>query len=114
MTFTETEASFEDGLGGASNATSRAKYHYVLFGLQVDDQHPENSGVYFEYDDQCNGSIGAVDRIRIGENVVKFSLKNGTTIIVNCKTTDSKWNEFLNGINSVFAYPSCELQAPRG
>jgi hypothetical protein len=102
MTFTATEFGFENGLGGASNSESRAEYHYVLFGLQADDRHAENRGVYFEYDDQVNGSIDSVTKIQIRDNVVEFSLKDGKAIIVKCDMADSNWSEFLNGIHSVF------------
>lgn len=102
MNFMATEFGFEDGLGGASNSKSRDEYHYVVFGIQVDEQHPEYNGVYFEYDDQINGSVGSVERIGIGENVVLFTLKNGKEITVKCDTTKSKWDEFLNGIRSTF------------
>ena len=52
MEFTATESGFEGGMGGASNTAGTADHHYVLFGRQTDEQHPEFSGVYFEFDDQ--------------------------------------------------------------
>lgn len=55
MKFSATEIGFEKGLGGASNAQGKDDYHYVVFASQEDIQHPSNSGIYFEYDDQING-----------------------------------------------------------
>ena len=103
MKFTATEIGFQDGMGGASTSTSQAEYHYVLFGLQIDDQHPKNNGVYFEYDDQLNGSVDSVNSIQIADTAVRFSLANGKVITVICNTADSKWDELLNGIRSVFS-----------
>jgi hypothetical protein len=41
--FIATECGFHDGLGGASNAAADEDYHYILFGRQIDSQHPQNS-----------------------------------------------------------------------
>jgi hypothetical protein len=100
--FAATEVGFADGLGGASNAKSREKYHYVLFGLNEDEQHPNRNGPYFEYDDQINGSVNGVRSIRIAEGDVTFLLKDGKSIAVTRDTTDAEWNDFLSGIRTVF------------
>lgn len=103
MRFTATEAGFKDGLGGASNAKGTEKYHYVLFGTQRDAQHPENSGAYFEYDDQSNGAVNSVKAISIGDKSVVFKLKGGRSIEVNCNNVSAKhWAEFKRAIRTVF------------
>ena len=81
IVFEATEAGFLDGLGGASNAVESSDYHYVLFGKQVDEQDPSNTGVYFEYDDQVNGSVNTVEKVLIAENEVTFFL-DGESIVV--------------------------------
>ncbi len=102
MRFSATEAGFRDGLGGASNAQSTRAAHYVLFGLQKDHQHPSNSGVYFEYDDQINGSINNVERVVVSREAVEFLLADGTKIVIVRKVRETDWMAFLCGIDAVF------------
>jgi hypothetical protein len=102
MEFTATESGFKDGLGGASNSAATADYHYVLFGHQTDDQHPEYSGIYFEFDDQINGSVDCVTKITITNGVVEFMFKDGKKIVVRRGMEESPWSEFLRGIYDVF------------
>lgn len=102
MRFTATEAGFKDGLGGASNSKSAAEYHYVLFGIQKDSQHPENSGVYFEYDDQSNGTVNAVQSVLIGSESVVFRLKSGKEIEVEFEVSAQEWSELKRAIRTVF------------
>jgi hypothetical protein len=109
MKFSATEAGFKDGLGGASNSTSAEKRHYVLFGAQQDAQHPENSGVYFEYDDQSNGEVNSVKEVSIGGKSVVFKLKDGKSIEVNCDASTEQWAELKTAIRTVFPR---ELLAP--
>jgi hypothetical protein len=109
MKFSATEAGFKDGRGGASNSTSAEKQHYVLFGTQQDVQHPENSGVYFEYDDQSNGAVNSVKAVSIGGKSVAFKLKGGKSIEVNCDVSAEQWAELKRAIRTVFPP---ELLAP--
>ena len=102
MRFIATEAGFKDGMGGASNSQDEDAYHYVLFGRQVDDQHPDNTGVYFEYDDQKFGSVNCVERIVVGDKHVEFNLWNGEEIVVSSNTSELQWDEVIQGIYSVF------------
>ena len=102
MEFTATESGFEDGMGGASNAAGANDYHYVLFGRQTDDRHPECSGVYFEFDDQIHGSVDCVTRIVIADGVVEFELKDQEKILVRRGMGESQWSRFLRGINDAF------------
>jgi len=82
MEFTATESGFEDGMGGASNEAGTAGYHYVLFGRQTDEQHPECSGVYFEFDDQIHGAVDCITRVAIADELVRFELRDGQKIVV--------------------------------
>jgi len=102
MKFSATEAGFKKGLGGASNSKSTEKYHYVLFGTQKDCQHPEFSGVYFEYDDQSKGAVNSVDTVAIVDRTVTFRLKNGEAIEVDCDVSAEQWKELLLGLATVF------------
>jgi hypothetical protein len=102
MRFSATEVGFENGMGGASNAAGQRNYHYVLFGVQEDDQNPDNNGVYFEFDDQINGSVNSVNQIAISSSKVDFVLIDGTLIRVMCQASAAKWKEFLDGIKRVF------------
>ncbi len=99
--FAATEAGFEEGLGGASNACSTADYHYLLFGRQVDELSAENTGVYFEYDDQSNGTVDGVRRVVVEDGKVTFEL-DAETIVVGCRVEDGSWDAFLRGIEEVF------------
>jgi hypothetical protein len=114
MRFTATEAGFKDGLGGASNAKGAEEYHYVLFGSQQDPEHPENSGAYFEYDDQSNGAVNSVKAVSIGDKSVAFKLKGGKSIEVNCKVSAEQWAELKQGIRTVFPRNSVSLSGRRG
>jgi hypothetical protein len=102
MEFTATESGFEHGMGGASNAECTAENHYVLFGRQADEQHPECRGTYFEFDDQVNGNVNCVAAVTIMDHDVKFDLRSGQAILVRCGTPDPQWSEFLKGIDDVF------------
>jgi len=95
--FIATEVGFTDeGLGGASNANSDAAYHYILFGEQDD-------GVYFEYDDQSNGSVREIADVRICDDHVIFSLRDGKRVTVRCGASEADWATLLEGVASVFA-----------
>ena len=102
MKFTATEAGFKDGIGGASNSASAEKQHYVLFGVQKDSQHPDNSGVYFEYDDQSKGAVNCVKTVMIGDKSVGFRLKDGKSIEVRCNVSAYEWEALKRGIRIVF------------
>jgi hypothetical protein len=102
MKFIATEAGFKDGLGGASNGQAGEKYHYVLFGKQRDAQHPENTGIYFEFDNQRNGAVNSVKAVRISEGTVIFTLKRGKAIEVNCNVSADQWEELQRGLRQVF------------
>jgi hypothetical protein len=102
MRFSATEAGYKDGLGGASNARSKGKHHYVLFGLQKDETHPSNSGIYFKYDDEINGSVNAVRSIVLSENMAKFLLIDSTEIVVMNNVSGTEWKDFAQGIEVVF------------
>ncbi len=99
--FEATDAGFEEGLGGASNIASTAEYHYVLFGEQVDELYAENTGVYFEYDDQSNGTVNGVRSVVVEDRKVTFEL-DAETIVVRCRVEDGSWDAFLRGIEEVF------------
>lgn len=101
MEFIATESGFEDGMGGASNLAEGADYHYILFGRQTDDQYREYSGIYFEFDDQINGSVNCITKIVIGDGMVEF-VKSEMTIVVRNGLDESQWSEFLRGIYDVF------------
>jgi hypothetical protein len=106
--FSATEIGFQDGLGGASNSHSSEEYHYVLFGVQKDEQHASNSGVYFEYDDQINGGVDQVQKVLIGSGYVSFVLNNEKTICVDCRECGAQWRLFLDGIHETFPNPLIE------
>ena len=103
MKFKATEIGFSDGLGGASNSQSSDEYHYFLFGAGEDEQHPEYSGIYFEYDDQINGGVNLVKDIILETFIVTFSLIDGNIIVADCSGCINKWDEFLVGIQSTFS-----------
>lgn len=103
MKFVATEAGFIDGLGGASNSNSEEDYHYIIFGYQEDSRQPSNSGIYFEYDDQGNSSINEVEHVVVSKQSVSFSLANDEKIAVLNDVTEQQWNEFLDGIQTVFS-----------
>lgn len=86
-------------MGGASNAADTKDYHYVLFGRQTDDQHPECSGVYFEFDGQINGSVDCVTRIVVATWIVEFQLQDGRKIVVRRGMGESQWGGFLKGVH---------------
>ncbi|MDR2187627.1 MAG: hypothetical protein LBE62_06165 [Azonexus sp.] len=100
--FDATETGFSDGLGGASNSAGADDYHYIVFGRQIDSQHPENSGAYFEFDDQANGGINIVKKIVIIDDNVVFMLIDSSIIQVFCKTDRNSWQDFLCGIDESF------------
>ena len=100
--FSATEMGFADGLGGASNAAAGADYHYVLFGKQSDEQHPSNSGAYFEFDNQTNGTVNKVWKITVANDEVIFFLEDANTIVVRSKTSKENWAGFLHGIRETF------------
>jgi hypothetical protein len=102
MEFTATECGFKNGFGGASNASSAKDYHYVLFGRQTGEQHSEFDGVYFEFDDQINGSVNCVRRVEIQNGVVEFALKDGRKIVVLREMGDARWSSFLRAIRDTF------------
>lgn len=102
MKFIATEAGFAEGLGGASNTGGDADYHYIVFGYQEDEGHPENSGIYFEYDDQGNSTINGVKHLVLTDQTVQFFLSEGKTITVLKGMEEQQWKEFLNGIQVVF------------
>ena len=102
MRFTATEAGLKDGIGGASNSKSSEKHHYILFSVQDDVQHPENSGVYFEYDDQSNGAVNSVTKASIGDRRVSFKLKSGKTIEISCNVSKEQWEDLERAIRNVF------------
>ncbi len=89
-------------MGGASNSGSSQEYHYVLFGIQEDIQHPCKSGIYFEYDDQINGSLNQVQHIFVSDTMAKFVLNDATKIIVRNTVSVTEWQGFLRGIELVF------------
>src|SRR6266699_442350 len=102
MEFTATESGFEDGMGGASNAAGTADYHYALFGRQTDEQHPECSGVYFEFDDQIHGTVDCITRVVIADDCVRFELRDGQKIVVRRGMAETQWSGFLRGIHDAF------------
>ena|SRR5689334_3015363 len=102
MRFTATEAGFKRGIGGASNSKNEKKCHYILFGLQEDTQHPENSSVYFEYDDQRNGRLNSVEAVSIGDKSIIFELKGGKSIEIRCDVSARQWEKLKAGIRTVF------------
>jgi hypothetical protein len=102
MKFTATEAGFREGMGGASNSKSLGRYHYVLFGIQSDINHPENSGTYFEFDDQSNGATNSVQEVSMGDNSVTFKLQGGKSIEIDCDVPIKDWDEFKQGVRTVF------------
>ncbi len=89
-------------MGGASNAADTPNYHYVLFGRQTDDQHPEFSGIYFEFDDQLHSSVNSVNRVIVGQDSVVFELNHHPKITIRRGTSQPQWQEFLGGIREVF------------
>lgn len=103
MEFTATEAGFEDGLGGASNAADTSDYHYVLIGRQTDEQHPEFTGVYFEFDDQLHGAVNSVNRVIIGRDTVEFERRHHPRILIRRGTSRPQWRKFVRGIREVFS-----------
>jgi hypothetical protein len=102
LEFAATEAGFENGLAGASNAKLASAYHYILFGKQVDPQHPENSGVYFEHDSQLQGSVNAVTRVVLGDDAVHFRLRGEISIAVRRGGDEQDWRQFVAGVREVF------------
>jgi hypothetical protein len=89
-------------MGAGSNAAGTADYHYVLFGRQTDEQHPEHGGVYFEFDDQSHGAVGSVARVGVADDRVSFLLRDGKSIVVECGMAEPQWFGFLRGIQDAF------------
>lgn len=102
LEFVATECGFEAGVGGASNAAGTADYHYVLFGRQTDAQHPERSGIYFEFDGQNRGGVDRVGAITVTDDWVSFELRDGHRIVVRNGLSESQWAGFVNGIRDTF------------
>jgi hypothetical protein len=102
MEFIATESGFEDGMGGASNAAGAVDYHYVLFGRQTDEQHPECSGVYFEFDDQIHGAVDCITRVVLADGLARFELRDGQNIVVRRGMEETQWSGFLRGIHDAF------------
>ena len=96
LDFTATESGFDDGMGGASNATgTRQQQHYVLFGKDGD-------GVYFEYDDQIHGGVDQVVQISVHPDRVVFALRDSNVITVRRQMHDAAWNDFVAGVRRTF------------
>ena len=93
--FAATEAGYINGLGGASNATSKEQQHYILFGKQDGD-------VYFEYDNQIHGRVGQVIQIAIHSDRIDFKLTDSNAITVRRNMDQIAWNEFIAGIQQTF------------
>jgi hypothetical protein len=102
MRFVATEAGFQDGVGGASNKHGSGAAHYVLFGIQEDTKHPTNSGIYFEWDDETNGSVDCVRAVSVTLQKAEFTLTKRRTIIVDSGVSAGEWARFLAGIKKVF------------
>jgi hypothetical protein len=102
MEFTASECAFNGGLGGASCGAETRGYHYVLFGSQTDDQHPEFTGVYFEFDSPRDGDVDIVNRVLVGDSEVRFELHDRRKIIVRRGTDQRQWGEFARGLQEVF------------
>lgn len=100
-------------MGGASNSKGGGQYRYVLFGTQEDAQHPENGGVYFEYDDQSNGAINCVKAVSVGGKSVRFELKAGKSIEVTCEVSSEEWESLKQGIRAVFPPDSISFSVQR-
>jgi hypothetical protein len=100
--FVATESGFDRGFGGVGNSNSNAPYHYILFGLQYDNQTPDQNGIYFEFDDQINGTVNQVTIIKVGNRKVNFDLKHGGKISVTQGISDEDWKAFATEINRVF------------
>ena len=77
--------------------------------MQVDRQHPKNSGVYFEFDDQINGAVNSVNRIRLRVGEAEFTMNDGKTITVK-RDAGNKWDEFVAGIRSTFAAQTITIE----
>lgn len=90
-------------MGGASNSKNLGRYHYVLFGIQSDVDHPERSGAYFEFDDQSNGAMNSIQEFSIGDNSVVFQLRGGKSIGIDCGVPEKVWDEFKQGVRTVFS-----------
>lgn len=102
MRFTATEAGFEGGVGGASNKQGSGAAHYVLFGIQEDRQHPTNSGIYFEWDDEENGAVDCAGSVSVTPDKAVFTLAKRKAIIVESGVSAQEWARFLMGIEKVF------------
>lgn len=112
MEFVATESGFAEGMGGASNSAGTTEYHYVLFGRDTDGQHPERSGVYFEFDDQIYGAVDCVTKIAMADDWVRFELKDGQNIVVRCGMAQAPWSVFLRGIQEAFAAAIIHREQP--
>ncbi len=89
-------------MGSASIGSGTKNHHYVLFGSEADDQHPEFYGVYFEFDDPRDGELDRVRSVVVGNGVVEFELKDRRRIIVRRGMDELQWSTFLRGIHDVF------------
>jgi len=96
LIFTATECGLTDGLGGASNSQCDEQQHYVLFGRDGD-------GVYFEFDDQSNGSVGQVRAIHIPPDAVTFDLESEESVTVKRGKDDTDWSKFVEAVRHIFA-----------
>jgi hypothetical protein len=63
-----------------------------LFGRQIDEQHPEFSGIYFEFDDQIHGAVGCVTRVGVADDCVSFQLRDGQSIVVRRGMAEPQWS----------------------
>ena len=100
--FIATETAFQNGIGGASNSASAEDYHYVLFGNQSDDQHPDSVGVYFEFDDQAHGVVNCVSKVTTDSDTATFVLKDRQVIAVRRGMGEGEWSAFLKAIAETF------------
>jgi hypothetical protein len=100
--FTATECGSEAGMAGVSCSAESADAHYIVFGHQMDEQHPENSGIYFEFDDQGRGRVNCVAGVSVTDGAVEFDLKNGHSIVVHRGAVGSSWAQFLRSVRETF------------
>ena len=61
---------------GATRSNPSDESHYVLVQANLDE--PDESGVYFEIDDQINGGYQRLQRVQLIESELVFTLNQGT------------------------------------
>jgi hypothetical protein len=93
---------------GASNADSTDEYHYINFQRAAKIGSPDDTGIYFELDDQVNSGFNIIESCELSPNqlTIKLSEKLNSCsgeIIVSFNSYASKDLQPINeGLKKIF------------